>query len=170
MSEQVDRLKKREDKLKEELDLSKRNEEGLKRELSEVKGSLARIDSSTKKLDHLLGVGKSPSDKRGLEFEDDMETSTSKKTIFVKSLGRKETSLVQIPRKNLELGQSSNSAQVKVVPRRQPQAQPIRVPQAKTHQQLAHKGKRPIMQLQAWKQPRPVQQRRWIEPTYPQRH
>ncbi|KAK0583158.1 hypothetical protein LWI29_034070 [Acer saccharum] len=29
---------------------------------------------------------------------------------------------------------------------------------------MAHKGKRPIMQPQAWKQPRPVQQRRRIEP------
>ena len=61
----MERLKKREDKLIEELYLSKRNEEGLKRELCEVKGSLARIDSSTKNLDHLLGVRKSPSDKRG---------------------------------------------------------------------------------------------------------
>ena len=132
-----------------------------------MKGSLARIDSSTKKLDHLLGVGKSPSDKRGLGFEDDMETSTSKKTIFVKSLEKKKTSLVQIPRKKLELGQSSNSAQVKVVPRRQPQAQPKGVPQANSPPQLTDKGKRPIMQPQAWKQPRLVQQRRWIEPTYP---
>src|SRR5579862_2626667 len=170
LSEQVDRLKKREDKIKEELDLSKRNEEGLKRELDEVKGSLARMDSSTKKLDHLLGVGKSPSDKRGLGFEEDKETITSKKTIFVKGLECKEASLVQAPRKKLELGQSSNSAQVKVVPRRQPQAQPKGVPQANSPQQLAHKGKRPIMQPQALKQLRPVQQRRWIEPTYPQRH
>ncbi|KAK0593706.1 hypothetical protein LWI29_028860 [Acer saccharum] len=177
LSEQVERLKRREDKLIEELYLSKRSEEGLKRELVEVKWSLARIDSSTKKLDHLLGVGKSPSDKRGLGFEDDMETSTSKKTIFVKSLGSKEASLVQAPRKKLEVGQCSN-AQVKMGPRRQPQAQPPRVPQAQPSkvlqrnipQQLAHKGKRPIMQPQAWKQPRPVQQRRWIEPTYPQRH
>src|SRR5579862_9038413 len=122
LSEQVDRLKKREDKLIEELDLSKRNEEGLKRELGEVKGSLARMDSSTKKLDHLLGVGKSPSDKRGIGFEEDKETITSKKTIFVKSLGSKEASFVQAPRKKLEIGQSSKSAQVKVVPRRQPQA------------------------------------------------
>ena len=120
LSEQVDRLKKREDKLIEELDFSKRNEEGLKRELDEVKGSLARMDSSTKKLDHSLGVGKSPSDKRGLGFEEDKETITSKKTIFVKSLGKNDASLVQAPRKKLEIGQSSKSAQVKVVPRRQP--------------------------------------------------
>ena len=73
LSEQVERLKKREHKLIEELDLSKRSEEGLKRELVEVKGSLARMDSSTKKLDHLLGVGKSPSDKRGRGFEEDKD-------------------------------------------------------------------------------------------------
>ncbi|KAK0594063.1 hypothetical protein LWI29_001505 [Acer saccharum] len=41
-------------------------------------------------------------------------------------------------------------------PRRQPQAQPPRVPQANISPQMAHKGKRPIMQPQAWKQPRPV--------------
>src|SRR5579862_2448362 len=169
LSEQVDRLKKREDKLKEELDLSKRNEEGLKRELGEVKGSLARIDSSTKKLDHMLGVGKSACDKRGLGYEDDKKISTSNKTVFVKSLRNEETSFVQIPRKKLEVGQCSN-AQVKMGPRRQPQAQPPRVPQAITPPHLAHKGKGPIMQPQAWKQPRPVQQRRRIEPTHPQRH
>ena len=111
-----------------------------------MKGSLARMDSSTKKLDHLLGVGKSPSDKRGLGFEEDKETITSKKTIFVKSLGSKEASLVQAPRKNLELGQSSKSAQVKVVLRRQPQAQSKGIPQANSPQHLAHKGKSPIMQ------------------------
>ncbi|KAK0572246.1 hypothetical protein LWI29_028494 [Acer saccharum] len=169
LSEQVERLKRRKDKLIKELDLSKRSEEGLKRELVEVKGSLARIDSSTKKLDHLLGVGKSPSDKRGLGYEDGKKISTSNKTVFVKSLKNKETSIVQIPRKKLEVGQCSN-AQVKMGPRRQSQAQPPRVPQANIPPKLAHKGKRPIMQPQAWKQPRPVQQRRWIEPTYPQRH
>ncbi|KAK0573180.1 hypothetical protein LWI29_004054 [Acer saccharum] len=112
LSEQVERLKRREDKLIEELDLSKRSEEGLKRELVEAKGSLARIDSSTKKLDHLLGVGKSPSDKRGLGYEDGKKISTSNKTIFVKSLKNEETSFVQPPKKKLEIGQSSN-AQVK---------------------------------------------------------
>ncbi|KAK0594162.1 hypothetical protein LWI29_038331 [Acer saccharum] len=148
---------RREDKLIEELDLSKRSEEGLKRELVEVKGSLARIDSSTKKLDHLLGVGKSPSDKRGLGYEDGKKISTFNKTVFVKSLKNEETSIVQIPRNKLEVGQCSN-AQVKMGPRRQSQAQPPRVPQANTPPKLAHKGKRPIMQPQAWKQPRPVQQ------------
>ena len=57
----------------------------MKRELVEVKGSLARIDSITKKLDHMLGVGKSPCDKRGLGYEEDKKISTSNKTVFVKS-------------------------------------------------------------------------------------
>ncbi|KAK0584122.1 hypothetical protein LWI29_007953 [Acer saccharum] len=169
LSEQVERLKRREDKLIEELDLSKRSEEGLKRELVEAKESLARIDSSTKKLDHLLGVGKSPSDKRGLGYEDGKKISTSNKTVFVKSLKNEEISFVQPPKKKLEIGQGSN-AQVKMGPKRKTQAQPPKVPQANTPPKLAHKGKRPIMQPQAWKQPRPVQQRRRIEPTYPQRH
>ena len=73
-------------------------------------------------------------------------------------------SSVQTPRKKLELGHCSHSAQMKVVLRKQPQAQPTRVLQANIPQQLAYKGKRPIMQPQARKQARPVQQRRWIEP------
>ena len=47
----MERLKKREDKLREELALSKRNEEGLKRELEDVKGSMTRMTSRTEKLD-----------------------------------------------------------------------------------------------------------------------
>ena len=90
----MERSKKVEDKLTNELDLSKRNEEGLKRELDEAKKSLMRIDSITKKLDYILGVGKSSWDKRGLGFEDSQETSSSKKTMFVKGLGNIEASPV----------------------------------------------------------------------------
>ena len=93
----------------------------------------------------MLGVGKSPCDKKGLGIEDGKVSSTPHKTVFVKSLSKNEVSLVQTPRKKLELGQCSN-AQVKVVPRRQPQAQPSEVRQANIPQHLAHKGKRPIMQ------------------------
>ncbi|KAK0575080.1 hypothetical protein LWI29_033715 [Acer saccharum] len=168
LSEQVEKFKKMEDKLSEELVLPRRNEESLKRELEEVRESMTRMDSSTKKLDHMLGVGKSPCDKRGLGYKDGKKISTSNKTVFVKSLRNEETSHVQIPRKKLEVGQCSN-AQVKMGPRRQPQAQPPRVLQANIPPHLAHKGKRPIMQPQASKQSRPVQQRRWIEPTHPQR-
>ena len=116
-----------EDKLREELVLSRRNEDSLKRELEEVRESMTRMDSSTKKLDHMLGVGKSPCDKRGLGYKDGKKISTSNKTLFVKSLRNEETSFVQIPRKKLEVGQCSN-AQVKMGPRRQSQAQPPRVP------------------------------------------
>ncbi|KAK0600398.1 hypothetical protein LWI29_014530 [Acer saccharum] len=168
LSEQVEKFKKMEDKLRDELVLSKRNEESLKRELEEVRESMTRMDSSTKKLDHMLGVGKSPCDKRDLGYEDGKKISTSNKTMFVKSLRNEETSYVQIPRKKLEVGQCSN-AQVKMGPRRQPQAQPPKVPQANIPPHLAHKGKRPIMQPQARKQSRPVQQRRRIEPIHPQR-
>ena len=52
--------------------------------------------------------------------------------MFVKSLGYKEASPVQTPRKKIDLGQCSNSAQVKVALRRQPQAQPTRALQANT--------------------------------------
>ncbi|KAK1587554.1 hypothetical protein Q3G72_014140 [Acer saccharum] len=52
LSEQVEKFKKMEDKLREELVLSRRNEESLKRELEEVRESMTRLDSSTKKLDH----------------------------------------------------------------------------------------------------------------------
>ncbi|KAK0585174.1 hypothetical protein LWI29_024248 [Acer saccharum] len=164
LSEQVEKFKKMEDKLREELVLSRRNEDSLKREFEEVRESMTRMDSST----YMLGVGKSPCDKRGLVYENGKKISTSNKTVFVKSLRNEETSFVQIPRKKLEIGQSSN-AQVKMGPRRQPQAQPPRVPQANIPPQLAHKGKRPIMQSQVRKQSRPVQQRRRIEPIHPQR-
>ena len=130
LSEQVERSKKIEDKLRKELDLSMRSEEELKMELEEAKKSITRMASSTEKLDHILGVRKSLCGKRGLGFEDGKETSTSKKIVFVKSLGNKEASLVQTPKKNIELGQCSNSAHMKVALKRQPQAQPIRAPQA----------------------------------------
>ena len=124
----------------------------MKRELDEAKKSLTRMNSSTKELDHILCVGKSPCDKRGLGFEDSQEISSSKKTVFVKGLGNIEASPVHTPRKKIDLGQSSKNAQVKVAPRRQPQAN---IPH-----HLAQNGKRPIMQ---------VQQRRRFEPSQPQR-
>ena len=122
LSEEVERSKKVEDKLTKELDLSKRNEEGLKRELDEAKKSLNRMASSIEKLDHILGVGKIPCDKKGLGFEDSQETSYSKKTVFVKGFGNIEASPVHTPRKKIDLGQCSKIAQVKVAPKRQPQA------------------------------------------------
>ncbi|KAK0598800.1 hypothetical protein LWI29_038095 [Acer saccharum] len=174
LSEQVDRSKNIEDKLRKELDLSKRNEEDLKRELEEAKGSRTRIVSSTEKLDHMLSVGKSPCNKRGLGFEDGKESSTPNKTVFVKSLSYKEASPVQIPRKKIDLGQCSHSAQVKVVQGRQPQAQATKVPHANFPQTQLHQGKRPTMQTQPRKQPSLGQQQRRRDPIQqprqPQRH
>lgn len=121
LSEQLEESKKMEDKLRSELDLFFRNEEVLKRELEEAKKSIARMTSSTEKLDLILGVGKNSSDKRGLGFKESKETSTSKKTVFVKSLGCIEASPMHTSRRKLELGQSSKSAQVNVAPPRQPQ-------------------------------------------------
>ena len=117
-----------EDKLRDELALSKRNEEGLKRELDDARNLMAKMASSTEKLNYMLSIGKSPYDKRGLGFDDDKEIPTPNKTMSVKSLGNKETSSMHTPRKMINLGQCSYSAQVKVVSRRQPQAQPTRVP------------------------------------------
>ena len=174
LSEQVERSKNIEDKLRMELDLSKRNEEGLKRELVEAKESRTRIVSSTEKLDHMISVGKSPCDKRGLGFEDGKESSTPNKTVFVKSLSQQKASPVQTPRKKIDLGQCSHSAQVKKMPSRQPQAKPTRVPRTNFPQSQKYQGKRPIMQATPRKQPslgqqqsrrNPIQQ-----PRQPQRH
>ena len=46
----------------------------------------------------------------------------------------------------------------------------ILTPQANIPHQLAQKGKKPIKQVQHWKQERQIQQRRRIEPSQPQRH
>ena len=103
LSKQVETSKMIEDKLRDELAMSKRNEEGLKRELDEAKESLTRMTSSTKKLNHMLGVGKNPCDKKGIGYEDCKEISTPTKTIFVKSLGKNEASPVHTPRKKIDL-------------------------------------------------------------------
>ena len=76
LSGEVVRTKKIEGKLRDELALSKRNDEEMKRELEEVKESMTKMTSSTKKLDHMLGVEKSLSDKRGLGYHDDMNGSS----------------------------------------------------------------------------------------------
>ena len=51
---------------------------------------MAKMASSTKKLDHMLGVGKKPSDKRGLGYIDDKNASSSIKITFVKSMDFKK--------------------------------------------------------------------------------
>ena len=68
---------------------------------------MTRMTSSTQKLDRMFSVGKNPCDKRGLGYEDGKEISTFNETVFVKSLGNKEASPVQTPRKKIDLGQCS---------------------------------------------------------------
>ncbi|KAK1588131.1 hypothetical protein Q3G72_020129 [Acer saccharum] len=169
LNDEVIRSMVEEDKLKDELALSKRNEEGLKRELVEAKESLTRMTTSTKKLDNILGVGKSPCDKRGLGFEVSKDCSIPKKTVFVKSLGKIEASPVQTPRKKLELGQCSKNAQVKVVKTRQPQAQRFSASRVNSPQQMTHYVKRQNMLPHPRRQPIPVQPHRRHEPTQHQR-
>ena len=97
----------------------------MKRELRDARELITKLASSMEKLYHMLSVGKSPCNKSGLGFEDYKETPTPNKTMFVKSLGKKEASLVQTPRKKIDLGQCSHSSQVKVASTRQPQAQKV---------------------------------------------
>ena len=98
------------DKLKDELALSMRREEGLKRELEEARATMAKMASSTEKLDRMLGVRKGPSDKRGLGYIDDKEASSSSKITFVKSMNIKMSPPPQHPRKKIDLGECSRSA------------------------------------------------------------
>ena len=62
----------------------------MKRELEKARKSMTKMASSTEKLDHMLGVRKRPSDKRGLGYIDDKEASSSSKMVFVKSMDIKE--------------------------------------------------------------------------------
>ena len=78
----------------------------------------------------------------------------------VKSLGNKETSSMHTPKKKIDLGQYSYSAQVKVVSRRQPQAQPTRFLHTNFPQAQIYQGKNPIMQAHLGKQPSLGQQQR----------
>ena len=174
LSEQVERSKKIEDKLRDELALSMRNEEDLKRELEEARASMAKTSSSTEKLDCMLGVGKRPSDKRGLGYFDDKEASSSSEITFVKSMDFNKYPPPQHPRKKIDLGECSRCAQVKVALNGQAQAQPQKAPHANFPQAQIHQGKRPIMQNQQWKQPSLGQQQRRRDPIQlprqPQRH
>ncbi|KAK1592668.1 hypothetical protein Q3G72_028566 [Acer saccharum] len=92
-----------EDKLKNELALSMRREEGLKRELEEARAAMAKMALSTEKLDHMLGVVKRPSDKRGLGYINDKDASSSSKTTFVKGINIKMSPPPQHPRKKIDL-------------------------------------------------------------------
>ena len=67
LSTQVDHLSREvvrsmvdEDKLRDELALSKKNEEGLKRELDDARKLMAKMTSSTEKINHILSIEKAP--------------------------------------------------------------------------------------------------------------
>ena len=55
------------------------------------------MTSGTEKLDKMLSCGKSHGDKKGLGYMEDMETTSLKKTTFVKN---KEIEDVQIPQQS----------------------------------------------------------------------
>ena len=98
------RSKKIEDKLREKLDLSLRNDEELRVEVEKARNLLVNMTMSKEKLDRMINDLNVPCDKKGLGLEDDKESPTPNKTMFVKSLGNKEVSPVQTPKKKLDLG------------------------------------------------------------------
>ena len=122
LSSEVVRSIKDEDKLRDELALSMRNQEELRVEVDKVRSLLVNMTMSKEKLDRMINDLMVRNDKRGLGFKNGEKTSIPNKTKYVKSLDKKEASLVQTPRKKIDLGQCSYSAQVKVALRRQPQA------------------------------------------------
>ena len=72
--------------------MAKMSEESLRKELMEAKWLIAKMTSITEKLDKMLSCGKSPSDKKRLGYVEEMETTSLKKTTFVK---RKEVENAQ---------------------------------------------------------------------------
>ena len=80
--------------LKMELFLAKKNEESLRKEFMEAKLLIAKMTFGIEKLDKMLSCGKSPSDKKVLGYVEEMETTSLKKTTFVKS---KEIENAQTP-------------------------------------------------------------------------
>ena len=103
LSEEVVRSMMDEDKLKDDLALSKRREEELKRELEEVKVLMVKIASSAEKLNHMLRVGRKPSDKSGLGYIYDKDASSTSKTSFVMDMNIKMSPSPQHPRKKIDL-------------------------------------------------------------------
>ena len=80
---------------------------------------IAKITSRTEKLDKMLSCGKSPCDKKGLGYVEEMEATPLKKTTFVKS---KEVESAQTPQQStkwVEVGESSKQAQARI-PTRDP--------------------------------------------------
>ncbi|KAK1560487.1 hypothetical protein Q3G72_027158 [Acer saccharum] len=101
--------------------LGQKSKESLKRELIEAKRLIAKMTSRIEKLDKLLSCGKSPNDKKGLGYMEDMETTSLKNTTFVKS---KEIEVAQTPEQStkwVEVGECSKHAQAKAPTRALPQ-------------------------------------------------
>ena len=81
---------------------------------------IAKMTSGTEKLDKMLSCGKSPSDNKGLGCVEELETTSLKKTTFVKS---KEVENAQTPQQStkwVEVGESSKQAQVRIPTRAPP--------------------------------------------------
>ena len=72
----------------------------------------------------MLSCGKSPSDKKGLGYVEEVEATSLKKTTFVKS---KEVENAQTPQQStkwVEVGESSKQAQARILTRAPPQPRP----------------------------------------------
>ena len=78
---------------------------------------MAKMTSSTEKLDHMLRVGRKPSDKSGLGYIDDKDASSSSKTSVVMDMNIMMSPPPQHPRKKIDLGECSRSAQVFEAPK-----------------------------------------------------
>ena len=144
LSNEMCKAKEMEEGLKMELVLAKKNEESLRTELMEAKELITKMTSGTEKLDKMLSCGKSPCDKKGLGYVEEMKATPLKKTTFVKS---KEVENAQTPQQStkwVEVGESSKQAQARIPTRALP-------PQARAPQPRPPQPRPP--------QPRPQPQR-----------
>ena len=154
LSKEMSKAKELEEGLKMELVLAKKNEESLRKKLMEARGLIAKMTSETEKLDKMLSCGKSPYDKKGLGYVEEMKATPLKKTTFVKSKEVKSAQTPQQSTKWVEVGESSKQAQARIPTRAPPQA---KAPQAKAPQARPPQPRPP--QARAPPQPRPPQQR-----------
>ena len=76
LSKKMSKAKELEEGLKMELVLAKKNEERLRKELMEARELIAKMTSGTEKLDKMLSYGKSPCDKKGLRYMEEMEAKS----------------------------------------------------------------------------------------------
>ena len=154
LSKEMSKAKELEEGLKMELVLAKKNEESLRKELMEARGLMAKMTSGTEKLDKMLSCGKSPCDKKGLGYVEEVEATPLKKTTFVKSKEVESSQTPQHSTKWVEVGESSKQAQARIPTRAPPQA---RAPQARPPQPRPPQARAPPQARPP--QPRPPQQR-----------